>query len=111
MNNIIALSSFNSDYKRFIKKFPNLKSELESLELELSNNPKLGQDLGHNTYKIRLASKDKNSGKSGGFRIITYVIIKTETETNVYLIKIYDKSEDQNIKKSILVKLIKSFFG
>lgn len=110
-NNVIPLSSFIKNYKRFSKKFPNLKNELEILEEELTKNPEMGESLGHNLYKIRLASKDKNSGKSGGFRIISYLILKTENETNVYLLKIYDKSEEQTIKTSILIKLVKSIFG
>jgi hypothetical protein len=111
MNNIIALSSFIKGYKRFIKKFPNLKSELEQLQNELLLNPNLGEDLGHNLHKIRLASKDKNSGKSGGFRVITYLIVKTESQTSIYLLKIYDKSEEQTVKTNVLIKLVKSFFG
>ena len=111
MNSIIALSSFIKGYKRFVKKFPNLKNELEKLEENLKLNSQIGQDLGHNLYKIRIASKDKNSGKSGGFRIITYLVLKTENETNVYLLKIYDKSEDETIKTNLLIKLVKSFFN
>jgi hypothetical protein len=37
-------------------------------------NPKLGQSLGSNLYKIRLSASDKGKGKSGGFRLITYLI-------------------------------------
>ena len=109
-NNIILLSSFIKNYKRFIKKFPSLKAELEILEEKLNENPQMGESLGHNLYKIRLASKDKNAGKSGGFRIISYLIVKTETITTIYLVKIYDKSEEQTIKTSILLKLVKSIF-
>jgi mRNA-degrading endonuclease RelE of RelBE toxin-antitoxin system len=46
---------------------------LENLEKELTDNPKLGEPLGANIYKIRVAAKDKSKGKSGGFRIITYL--------------------------------------
>ena len=57
-------------------------------------------------YKIRLANKDKRKGKSGGFRIITYLIREKEDENEIFLITIYDKSEEQNIIKSDLLRLI-----
>jgi hypothetical protein len=39
-NNVIPLSSFIKNYKRFSKKFPNLKNELEILEEELMKTQK-----------------------------------------------------------------------
>jgi hypothetical protein len=110
-NNVIALSTFSTAYKRFLKKFPNLKTEFSELEKILTAEPKTGESLGAGLYKIRLASKDKNSGKSGGFRVITYLVTETESETNVYLLKIYDKSEDATFKTPLLIKLVKSIFG
>lgn len=45
-------------------------------------------------YKIRLAIKSKGKGKSGGARVITYVL----TDNNeIYLLTIYDKSEFDSI--------------
>jgi len=59
--------------------------------------------LRHGFYKIRLAIKSKGKGKSGGARIITYVKIIAET---VYLVSIYDKSEQSDVAESELDKLI-----
>jgi hypothetical protein len=109
--NVIPLSPFSTAYKRFLKKFPSLKKEFIELEKTLTAEPKTGESLGAGLYKIRLASKDKNAGKSGGFRVITYLVTETKTETNVYLLKIYDKSEDATFKTPFLIKLVKSFFG
>ena len=41
---------------------------------ELSENPILGTSLGDNCYKVRVAIKSKGKGKSGGARVITYII-------------------------------------
>lgn len=110
-NNVIVLSTFTSAYKRFSKKFPSLRDEILELEETLLKTPRTGESLGSGLYKIRLASEDKNSGKSGGFRVITYLITETKNETNIYLLKIYDKSEEASIKKAILKKLVKTIFG
>src|SRR5262245_165108 len=109
-NNIIVLPTFANAFKRFVKKFPSLKRELLELKQILLEKPTTGESLGTGLYKIRLASSDKNSGKSGGFRVITYLITETKTETNIYLLKIYDKSEEATVKTVLLKKLVKTIF-
>ena len=105
-NKIIVTDFFERRAKKFLKKFKSLASELDELERELLLNPKKGIFLGSDLYKIRLASKSKGSGKSGGFRIITYLVETTEIGYKINLITIYDKSEDSTITKSKLVKLV-----
>ncbi len=78
-----------------------MKSDMLELTNELSKNPFLGESLGNNNYKVRLAIKSKGKGKSGGARIITYIIIR---DKEVYLVMIYDKSE----RSSVSVEEIKS---
>jgi mRNA-degrading endonuclease RelE of RelBE toxin-antitoxin system len=100
---VIPTPKFKNEAKRLIKKFPSLKSELYFFEQELSMNPYQGIPLGQNAYKIRLAIKSKGKGKSGGARVITFVINEQE---EVYLLSLYDKSEIENIDDKILRKLI-----
>jgi hypothetical protein len=63
----------------------------------------MGEPLGRDCYKIRMAITSKNKGKSGGARIITCVKVVNET---VFLISIYDKSEKENIEDSKLKSLL-----
>jgi hypothetical protein len=72
---------------------------------ELKNNPKLGIPLGDNAYKIRLAISSKNKGKSGGARVITYFFIE---DVELYLLSIFDKSEQSSITNKTLKQLIDS---
>jgi len=55
-------------------------------------------------YKIRIAIESKGRGKSGGARVITYVLFSRNT---VYLTSIYDKSEQANVSTLVLLKLLK----
>jgi hypothetical protein len=71
----------------------------------LSNTPETGTPLGNDTYKIRLAIKSKGKGKSGGGRVITYVV---KDNKEVYLLTIYDKSEFENIDDKTLKNIIQS---
>lgn len=91
-----------------IKKFATLSKSLAYLEQELIKNPKLGDSYGSNIYKIRVADESKGKGKSGGFREITYIIEETDTSTDIYLITIFDKSEEASIDKDDIKKIIKS---
>lgn len=108
---IIALTNFQREAKRLIKKYHSLKEELFLLESELRKNPFIGVEIQKNTYKIRLAVKSKGKGKSGGLRVVTHIEIEIEVNsskaTKVYLLSIYDKSEYENISDSFLASLIK----
>ena len=106
---IEIIDEFKRNFKRLSKKFRTLNTELNELITELEGNPKLGKSLGAGLYKIRLASDSKGGGKSGGFRVITYYIEETEDSEIVYLVTIYDKSEEDSIKKSDLTKMVKFF--
>jgi mRNA-degrading endonuclease RelE of RelBE toxin-antitoxin system len=91
---------FEKQLKRLAKKFPSLKMEFKNLIGSLKENPEQGTSIGNNCFKIRIAIASKNKGKSGGARIITHVqIIKTK----VYLLSIYDKSEQSDISDKDLI--------
>lgn len=104
---VIALDYFQRKAKRLTKKFRTLDGELATLIADLKQIPKQGKDLGSGLYKIRLASKSKGTGKSGGFRIVTYYIEQVGDEEIVYLVTIYDKSEDDSIAKTDLLAIVK----
>ena len=54
-----------------------------------------------------MAIKSKGGGKSGGARIITYNVLTTELDGEVYLLEIYDKSEFSTVKEDVLKDMIK----
>lgn len=101
---ISTIASFDKQFKRLLKKYPSLKSELSELAEQLKKEPDKGTSLGHDCYKIRLAISSKGKGKSGGARVITYFAI---TDFNIFLLSIYDKSEQSNISDKELLQLLK----
>ena len=111
MENKVTLTPFfTARYKRLIKKFVSLSSEMDTLIEELTREPTLGTPLGSGLYKVRLASKSKGGGKSGGFRVITYLVKERKDGTDIFLVTMFDKSEESSIKKKQLVKLVKLLF-
>lgn len=101
--NVKTILSFEKQAKRLVKKYPSLRSELLILINELKQDPEKGISLGKNCFKIRLAIASKGKGKSGGARVITHVIVQQET---VYLLSIYDKSEEDSISNKEIEELI-----
>jgi mRNA-degrading endonuclease RelE of RelBE toxin-antitoxin system len=105
---VIATEPFERKLKRLAKKYKSLSSDLSILFDKLSETPTLGTPIGKDCYKIRVAITSKGKGKSGGARLITYVRIVNET---VFLMDIYDKSEQANIAAKELEKLIEILSG
>ncbi len=97
---------FEKQFKKLLKKYVSLKSELRELQLELMENPTMGTLLRDNVYKIRLAISSKNKGKSGGARVITLVKIINET---IYLLSIYNKGEKDTISESEIDELLEDY--
>ena len=101
---IKTVPKFEKELKRLVKKYPSLKEEYIELLKNLKIEPEQGTALGNNCYKIRLAVASKGKGKSGGARVITYLQV---IETTVYLLSIFDKSEQENIPDKELAELLK----
>lgn len=102
---LIPTSNFAKELKKLAKKYPSLKTDLAQLGKEILENPTLGTSIGHQCYKIRLAIKSKGKGKSGGARVITYVVTEDE---DIFLVSIYDKSKQESISDNKLLELLKN---
>jgi len=103
---VIPTRLFKKQAKRLLKKYPSLKEELQELTSSLAEIPEQGTAIGCNTYKIRLAVKSKGRGKSGGMRIITYLVSK---EGVIFLLTIYDKSDIDTIDDKTLRVLVRDY--
>ena len=81
---------FERQLKSLAKRYPSLKADIAQLRSELFENPFMG-----------------GKGKSGGARVITYVITVQEDGIEVTLLTIYDKSDRENISDKELLDLLK----
>lgn len=101
---VVPIPEFVKELKWLAKKYRSLKMEMVALGNELAEHPHMGTPIGKDCYKIRLAIKAKGAGKSGGARVITCVVAVRE---EVYLLSIYDKSEQSTLTDKRLKELIK----
>ena len=101
--NVLTIPPFDKQLKRLAKKYASLKEEYNALIDKLEENPQEGVSLGNNCFKIRLAIASKGRGKSGGARIITHFYVENDV---VFLLTIYDKSEQADISDKELKELL-----
>ena len=101
--NIISIPPFEKQLKRLSKKYESLKIEFAQFIDSIEENPFQGTALANSCYKIRLSIKSKGKGKRGGARIIIHVVV---SEQEVFLLTIYDKSEQNNISNKELKDLL-----
>jgi hypothetical protein len=102
--NVKTIAIFERQAKRLIKRYPSLRVELMELIQVLKKEPVQGESLGKNCYKVRLAISSNGKGKSGGVRIMTNLVV---TDSIVFLLSIYDKSEKSSISDKELIALLK----
>ena len=104
MISIIPSEFFKREFDDLFKKFRNIAKDVDIIVQELKTNPRVGKSLGNNCYKIRVKNSDINKGKSGGYRIITYII----RDDKIYLLAIYSKTEKMTISDQEISNRIKS---
>lgn len=111
MITIAYSSAFTKGFKRLAGKYHSLERDLDALETTLQMAPETGESLGAGLRKVRMAIASKNTGKSGGARVITLncLIAELEADRKLILLAIYDKSEANTIKTKDLKDLAKSF--
>ncbi len=110
-NKVVYTPVFIKKAKALSKKYASLISDLTELEKSLTLLPKQGADLGGGLFKVRLAVKSKGKGKSGGFRVVTYLVSYNQDDVIINMLTIYDKSEESSINKKLLLKLLKELYG
>jgi hypothetical protein len=102
---IVTSGTFEKEFKKLFKKYHSLKADVASFQKEILENPEMGDDLGNNVRKVRMAIASKNKGKSGGARIITCTLLVDIVNTDIYLLTIYDKNERNSISRQEIEQL------
>lgn len=95
--------TFNKAVKKLKKKYKHIEKDYMAFINAIQTIDDLGVNLGGGVFKIRIANSDKNSGKSAGYRLISYLKM---IDNELYLMFIYDKSEMENISEKEIDSLI-----
>ena len=101
---IIATSAFIRSAKAIAKKYRSFNADYQRMMAELTENPRMGVDLGNGYRKIWMAISSKGKGKSGGCRVITLDMV--ERNGCLYLIYAYDKSDYDTVELSVIKSIV-----
>lgn len=112
---VLLTPEFKKEFQKLLKKFPKMDDDFENFldQVELTGNlgdpiKDLHLDNGNKVFKHRMRNTSANQGKSGGFRIIEYLLTSTN---EVYLLDIYSKNSKENISNNKIMRLIKNNYN
>lgn len=104
--------NFTDKFKRNLrilaKKYRSIRQDIQPVIEKLESGELPGDivsGVGYTIFKLRIKNSNVQKGKSGGYRIIYYV----KTKTQVILITIYSKSEQENIAASEVRDIIADY--
>ena len=96
--------TFTKAIKQLQKRFKNIETDCEEFVQSIQTTENLGINLGNGVFKVRIANSDKKSGKSSGYRLISYLKL---IDNKLYLMYIYDKSDFETVSEKQIDDLIK----
>ena len=100
---IVEQELYTKALKKLSKIYKNINSDVKRYLETINSKEDLGIELKSNIFKVRIANRDKNKGKSSGYRLISYLAV---VENELHLLYIYDKSKLSNITEKELDMLI-----
>ena len=103
---VTATIDFQQDLKALAKRYRNIKRDISPTLAQISAGELVGERLqgieSNSVYKVRIANRDAQRGKSGGYRLIYFLKLKND----IYLLKIYSKSDTEDIETSQILAIV-----
>ncbi|HEX2620392.1 MAG TPA: hypothetical protein VHL11_09600 [Phototrophicaceae bacterium] len=102
----VFMPRFDRSVKQLQKRFPHINADIAAALTLIEDNPQSGDVIPHdfNIRKLRVASKDMQRGKSGGFRLL-YKLITKEEDLIANLLFIYAKADQEDVSSDLLEQL------
>ena len=103
-----ATAKFKRNLRVLSKKYSRIRNDIQPVinQLQLGELP--GDQIsgiGYTIFKLRVKNSDIQKGKSGGYRVIYYL----KTVTNIILVTIYSKSEQEDISGEEIQQILADF--
>ena len=108
MIEVIASPTFNRNTRSLKKKYRNILQDVDPLLEQLESGETPGNQvvgIGYSVFKVRVKNSDNQKGKSGGYRLMYYL----KTSSNVLLLTIYSKSEQDDVSVEDLRAIIEEY--
>jgi mRNA-degrading endonuclease RelE of RelBE toxin-antitoxin system len=112
MNNINPISiqfspEFEKQLHKLSKRYRKIRDDIEPVILQLQEGEIIGDRFiglreKYQVYKVRVKNSNIQKGKSGGYRLIYYL----KTATNIILLTVYSKSDQEDIAVAVIQEII-----
>jgi mRNA-degrading endonuclease RelE of RelBE toxin-antitoxin system len=100
---ILETEKFSKSVKKLKKRFRHIEDDCAQFIEHIKFEEDLGIHIGNGVYKARIPNSDKKSGKSGGYRLISYLKF---IDNELYLLFIYDKSDFESLSENEIDVLV-----
>ncbi len=106
------VEKFEKDLTRLAKRYPSSVDLVEELFEKIEDGKLEGTPItklklkGNKVFKTRLENPDANRGKSGGFRVILYLVT---SDNEVFPLTIYSKSDQEDISNKEIMNIINRY--
>jgi len=97
--------AFKRQLKRLSRKYRRIRADMQPLIDDLTAGERPGdqiQGAGYTVYKVRVRNTDARRGKSGGYRVIYYLVDRDD----VLLVTVYSKTEQDDIEADKIQRII-----
>lgn len=106
---VFTTAEFKREARTLKKRYRSIESDLQPLIEQLQNGDFLGDRVSgfadYRVYKVRVKNSDIRKGKSGGYR----VIYQSLTPDAVVLLRLYSKSDQDDVTIDEIRAIIKKF--
>jgi mRNA-degrading endonuclease RelE of RelBE toxin-antitoxin system len=102
---IAESDKFKKDVKNLVKRYRSIREDIRPLIKQLEAGETPGDRITGNkylVYKVRVKNSDNKRCQSGGYRVIYYI----QTLEAILLLKIYSKSDRDNISNEEVEDII-----
>ncbi len=106
---VLTTAEFKREARALKKRYRSIEFDLQPLIAQLRNGDLLGDRIpgfaDYIVYKVRVKNSDIRKGKSSGYR----VIYQSLTSDTVVLLRLYSKSDQDDVTTDELCAIIKKF--
>ena len=100
---VVEQELYKKALKKLSKTYRNIDLDIQDFLKSINTKEDLGIELKSNVFKVRIKNKDKNKGKSAGYRLISYLAV---IDNELHLLYIYDKSKLVNVTEKEVDQLV-----
>ena len=106
---VFSTRQFISNVRELLKSYPHVIADIAPLLAQLKKGETPGDRVprveGRLIFKVRAPNRDAQSGKSGGYRVLYYLI---DSERRL-LLAIYTKTRQEDISTEMLIKIVEEW--